>query len=660
MDYTEALLTENQKFLELLAKEYPTIQAASTEVINLQAILNLPKGTEHFLSDLHGEYEAFLHILQNASGVIKVKIDTIFGNTITESERRVLATLIYYPEEKLALIKAKGTDNMEDWYRITLYRLVEVCRVAASKYTRSKVRKALPKDFDYIIEELLHTNDYSLNKEQYYEQIIRTIIAVGRADAFIIALAKLIQRLIIDRLHIIGDIFDRGPGAHIIMERLCRYHAVDVQWGNHDILWMGAASGHDACIADVITNCIKYNNFDTLEDGYGINVRPLATFAMEIYGDDDCHSFLPRTTYHTDSTPNEARRAAQIHKAIAVIQFKLEGQVILRHPEYCMDDRLLLRHVDFGKGTVEIDGESYPLNDTIFPTIDPADPYRLTEEEAQLVEKLRLSFLHSDKLQQHVKFLYKNGSMCLAYNGNLLYHGCIPMEPDGSFSQVTIGGKPRSGKDYIDYADKLARQGYFARPDSPEKAAGMDFMWYLWCGPKSPLNGKNRMTTFERYLIDRQSTWAEIKDPYYTYIESKETVVRILAEFGLTDPYSKIINGHMPVKISKGESPVKAGGRLLVIDGGLSKAYQPVTGIAGYTLIFNSYEMVLCAHDPFDSVQKAVAQEADIHSSSQIIEKMPRRIFIRDTDDGARIQSRISDLEMLLAAYRKGLIKQAG
>ena len=659
MDYTDALLTESQKFLELLAKEYPTIQAACTEVINLQAILNLPKGTEHFISDLHGEYEAFLHILKNASGVIKTKIDTIFGNTITESERRVLATLIYYPEEKLALIKSRTQDSMEDWYRITLYRLVEVCRVAASKYTRSKVRKALPKDFEYIIEELLH-NDYSLNKEQYYEQIIRTIIAIGRADAFIIALSKLIQRLIIDRLHIIGDIFDRGPGAHIILDRLCSYHAVDIQWGNHDILWMGAAAGHDACIADVITNCIKYNNFDTLEDGYGINVRPLATFAMEVYGDNDCRSFMPRNLYHADSNPKEARRAAQIHKAIAVIQFKLEGQVILRHPEYGMDDRLLLRYVNFEKGTVEIDGESYPLNDTVFPTIDPKDPYKLTEQEAELVHQLRMSFLHSDKLQQHVKFLYKNGSMYLAYNGNLLFHGCIPMEPDGSFSTVNIGGMPRSGKAYIDHADKLVRQGYFARPDSPEKAEAMDFMWYLWCGPKSPLNGKNRITTFERYLIDRQSAWVETKDPYYSYINSEEMVAKILAEFGLNSPHSKVINGHMPVQINKGESPVKAGGRLLVIDGGLSKAYQPVTGIAGYTLIFNSYEMVLCAHEPFGSVRNAVTKEADIHSSPMIIEKLPRRMYIRDTDDGARIQARIADLEMLLAAYRKGIIKQSG
>ena len=657
MKYTQEILQENRKFLELLAQKYPTIQAASTEIINLQAILNLPKGTEHFLSDIHGEYEPFLHILKNASGVIKNKVDSIFGNTITEDERRKLATLIYYPEEKLALIKKQGGASA-DWYRITLHRLMEVCQVSASKYTRSKVRKALPRDFEYIIDELLHSNGSDHNKDRYYEQIIRTIIEIDRADAFIVAIANLIQRLVIDHLHIIGDLFDRGPGAHILLDHLCNYHKVDIQWGNHDILWMGAAAGQEACIATVMSNCIKYNNFDTLEDGYGINVRPLATFAMETYCGDFCHCFRPKNTTEAQISAHDEMMAAQMHKAIAVIQFKLEGQVILRHPEYQMDGRLMLRAVDFQKGVVTIGGVEYPMKDSSFPTINPADPYALTEDEALLVEKLKLSFLHSEKLQRHVRFLFQNGGMYLICNDNLLFHGCIPMEAYGSFSAVQLGDRVVSGRAYLDEADRLVRQGYYGRSGSPEQTVGADFMWYLWCGPKSPLSGKDRITTFERYFIEDQSTWEEHKDPYYRISYTREGADLILREFGLTLKRSKIINGHMPVKIRKGESPVKAGGRLLVIDGGLSRAYQPVTGIAGYTLTFNSREMALAEHHPFDSVQVAVNNDEDMHSSTKVVEKMENRMMIRDTDNGRQLARNVEDLEMLLAAYRTGFIKQ--
>lgn len=657
MKYSEAVLQENRKFLELLSRQYPTIQAASTEVINLRAILNLPKGTEHFLSDIHGEYEPFLHILKNASGVIKNKVDAIFGNTITEEERRRLATLIYYPEEKLALLKKQGGASA-DWYRITLHRLMEVCQVAASKYTRSKVRKALPPDFEYIIDELLHSNGSDHNKDRYYEQIIRTIIEIDRADAFIVAIANLIQRLVIDHLHIIGDVYDRGPGAHIILDHLCAYHSVDIQWGNHDMLWMGAAAGQEACIATVLANCLKYGNFDTLEDGYGINIRPLATFALETYGDDPCLCFQPKNPAQTKITDHDRAMAARIHKAIAVIQFKLEGQVILRHPEYRMDDRLLLCRVNFARGTVALEDGEQPLRDTRFPTIDPADPLALSPEEAQLVEKLRLSFLHSEKLQRHVRFLFQHGSMYLVCNGNLLYHGCIPMEEDGSFSTVSLNGRQVSGRAYLDEADRLVRSGFFGRAESPERAAGADFMWYLWCGPKSPLSGKNRITTFERYFVAGPAAWEERKDPYYRVSYTRAGAEAILAEFGLTLPRSKIINGHMPVKIRKGESPVKAGGKLLVIDGGLSRAYQPVTGIAGYTLTFNSRELSLAEHLAFDSVQRAVAEDEDMHSSTRVVEKLESRLMIRDTDVGRSLAGNISDLEMLLDAYRAGIIKQ--
>jgi len=653
----EKEITSNIKYLTLLSEQYPNIQSASTEMINLQAILNLPKGTEHFLSDLHGEYEPFLHILRNASGVIKDKIKDIFGNTLSSDERKALATLIYYPEQKLEMTK-KNLTNLEDWYKITLYRLIEICRVAGSKYTRSKVRKALPKDFEYIIDELLNTNDYSHDKEGYYAEIIKTIIKIERADAFIIALSRLIQRLAIDHLHILGDIFDRGPRPDIIMEALMAYHSVDIQWGNHDILWMGAAAGSDACIANALNVSAKYNNFDALEDGYGINIRPLAIFALATYKDDHCTRFIPRNPNEVEEKPHDIALVAKMHKAISVIQFKLEGQIIQRHPEYKMQGKTMLEKINYETGILIVDGTEYKLVDTNFPTINPLSPFELTEEETELVEKLRLSFLHSEKLQQHIRFLYTKGSMYTVYNSNLLYHGCIPMDEDGEFTAEEIFGEKLSGKNYIDYSEVIARQGYFAKNGTQEKRDGLDFLWYLWCGAKSPLYGKSKMATFERYFTDDKKIANEVKDSYYTHIESKETCIKILTEFGLNPDDSHIINGHVPVKIRKGESPIKAGGKLLVIDGGLSKAYQPQTGIAGYTLIYNSYGLVLASHEPFESITRAIVDEEDLHSKSVVLERGPIRKKVADTDSGIAILSQIHDLELLLMSYRKGILKE--
>lgn len=653
----EKEITSNIKYLTLLSEQYPNIQSASTEMINLQAILNLPKGTEHFLSDLHGEYEPFLHILRNASGVIKDKIKDIFGNTLSSDERRALATLIYYPEQKLEMTK-KNLANVDDWYKITLYRLIEICRVAGSKYTRSKVRKALPKDFEYIIDELLHTNDYSHDKEGYYAEIIKTIIKTERADAFIIALSRLIQRLSIDHLHILGDIFDRGPRPDIIMEALMAYHSVDIQWGNHDILWMGAAAGSDACIANVLNVSAKYNNFDALEDGYGINIRPLAIFALATYKDDPCTRFVPRNPNEVEEKPHDIALVAKMHKAISIIQFKLEGQIVQRHPEYKMQAKTMLDKVNYETGMLMIDGADYQLVDTNFPTINPASPFELTAEEAELVEKLRLSFLHSEKLQQHIRFLYTKGSMYTVYNSNLLYHGCIPMDEDGEFTNEEIFGEKLCGKNYIDYAEVIARQGYFAKSGTKEKKDGLDFLWYLWCGAKSPLYGKSKMATFERYFTNDKKIADEVKDSYYTHIENEATCIKVLAEFGLKPEDSHIINGHVPVKIRKGESPIKAGGKLLVIDGGLSKAYQPQTGIAGYTLIYNSYGLVLASHEPFESITRAIVDEEDLHSKSVVLERGTIRKKVADTDSGISILSQIHDLELLLMSYRKGILKE--
>lgn len=646
------------RYLTLLSKQYPSIQSASTEIINLTAILNLPKGTEHFLSDIHGEYQPFIHVLKNASGVIRRKIDDTFGNTLTERERKSLATIVYYPEQKLEIIK-KTSANIKDWYKVTLHRLIELCRVTSSKYTRSKVRKALPKDFQYVIEELLNEQGYRQNKEDYYTGIINTIIDIDRAEAFIIALSKLIQRLAIDRLHIVGDIFDRGPGAHIILDMLMEYHSIDIQWGNHDALWMGAAAGCEACIANVLRISARYANLDTVEDGYGINMLPLATFAMDVYRDDPCKSFLPRAVPGVVYNDRDTQLIAKMHKAIAIIQFKLESAIIKRRLHYNMEDRLLLDKIDYANGTISLNGKTYKLNDSNFPTVDPMDPYRLTDEEADLVDRLRSSFLNSEKLQNHARFLYAKGSIYKKYNSNLLYHGCIPFDTDGSFKAFCVGGKEYRGREFIERLDRLAREGYFNTSNPEQKLYGMDAIWYLWCGPISPLFGKNKMATFERYFLNEHETHVEGKDPYYDYWEDEEVCTRILREFGLDSEDSHIISGHIPIRTKKGEKPIKANGRLIVIDGGFSRAYQPETGIAGYTLIYNSYGLLLASHETFESMRKAIVEEKDILSTTVVIEKVMKRKKVRDTDTGAEIMGQIRDLEMLLMAYRKGIIKES-
>jgi fructose-1,6-bisphosphatase III len=647
------------KYLRLLSKQYPNIDAACTEIINLQAILNLPKGTEHFLTDIHGEYESFNHVLKNASGSIKRKIRDIFGKSLSEKDIKSLATLIYYPEQKLDLM-LKDEENIEDWYKITLYRLIEVCRHVSSKYTRLKVRKALPKDFAYIIEELLHERPDRIDKEDYYNEIIKTIIRIGRADEFITAISKLIQRLVIDRLHIVGDIFDRGPGADIVMDTLMDYHTVDIQWGNHDILWMGAAAGSEACIATVLRICARYVNLDTIEDGYGINMLPLATFALEFYKDDECLAFQPKIENNIDYSEKDLKLIAQMHKAIAIIQFKLEGEIINRRPHLCMEDRLLLNKINYEEGTINLDGKVYNLRDNKFPTINPENPYELIPEEKELMDRLKSSFLNSERLQKHVRFLFAKGSMYLKYNSNLMYHGCIPLNEDGSFKKVRIGssGREYSGKAYLDRLEIIVREGYFYKNNPEAKQYGMDLTWYLWTGPDSPLFGKDKMTTFERYFIEEKETHIEKQNPYFKLEDNEKMCNMIFKEFGLDPEVSHIINGHVPVKIKKGESPIKANGKLLVIDGGFSKTYQGTTGIAGYTLIYNSYGLLLVSHEPFESTQKAIEEEKDILSTTVILEQVVERKRVGDTDIGVELRAQIKDLEMLLDAYRKGVIKE--
>lgn len=645
------------RYLTLLSKQYPNIPAACTEIVNLQAILNLPKGTEHFISDIHGEYESFTHMLKNASGVIKRKIDDVFGNTLREKEKCRLATLIYYPEQKLEIIKQQE-ENLDDWYKITIYRLIELCKVVCSKYTRSKVRKTLPKDFAYIIEELLHEQGENVDKQNYYNEIIKTLIDIERASDFIISISKLIQKLAVDRLHIIGDIYDRGPGAEIIMDALMSHHSLDIQWGNHDILWMGAAAGSEACMANVLRISLRYANLNTIEDGYGINLLPLATFAMECYDSDPCKAFQPKTIEKA-LKKSDLELTAKMHKAISIIQFKLEGQIIKNHPEFNMDDRLLLQNMDLEKSTITVDGKTYKLNDTNFPTVDKANPYELTKAEHELVVKLTRSFVNSDKFQRHIRFMYGKGSMYLIYNSNLLYHSCIPLNDDGSFKKVKIGNIAYSGKALLSRFDRLARDAYFIKNDLEAKRYGMDMVWYLWCGPDSPLFGKKKMTTFERYFIDDKATHMEPKNPYYKFRNTVDLSLRILNEFSLDPKTSHIINGHIPVKTKEGESPIKAEGKLLVIDGGFCKAYQPETGIAGYTLIYNSYGLLLTSHEPFESTSKAIGEEKDILSSTMILEQALSRKTVGDTDIGKDLKKQITDLKMLLIAYRKGMLKES-
>ena len=644
------------ELMKSLARRYPTIAAASTEIINLQAILSLPKGTEHFLSDIHGEDEQFLHVLKNGSGTVRAKIDEEFGNTLSDKDKKSLATLIYYPREKMELI-LQTEDDRDDWYKITLHRLVAITRRVASKYTRSKVRRALPADFAYVIEELITEKEEVSDKEAYYNEIIHTIIRLDRAQEFIVALSELIQRLVIDHLHIIGDIYDRGPGPHIIMDAVSQYHSVDVQWGNHDIVWMGAAAGSAACICNVLRLSARYGNLKTLEEGYGINLIPLAKFAMETYGDVSCSTFS--IVYGDDYDTKDLALDMKMHKAAVVLQQKLEGQIIKAHPEFEMDDRLLLDKIDFAAGTVRLGEKTYPLRDRELPTVSPDDPYALTPEEEQVVERLVRAFKKSDKLQRHVRFLFTNGSLYKCYNSNLLYHGCVPMEEDGSFMSFTVDGRAYRGKALYDALEYYARRGYFAKEGTPVRKKGEDLLWYLWSGPHSPVFGKNRMTTFERYFIADAATHTETKNAYYRLLNEERIVDQILEEFGLAgQAHAHIVNGHVPVEQKKGESPVKCGGKLLIIDGGFSKAYHEKTGIAGYTLIANSHGMRLVAHELFESKESAIRNETDILSDSRFLETYTKRRLVADTDNGADLKVQIRHLEELLQAYRDGMLNE--
>ena len=647
---------KTMKYLELLAQRYPTIAAASTEIINLEAILNLPKGTEHVLSDLHGEADRFLHILKNGSGAIKIKIEEEFGPSLSMKDKKQLATLIYYPEAKLELIE-KQEEDIADWYRITLHRLIRMCKRASSKYTRSKVRKALPPDFAYIIEELLHEREDFPDKEDYYNEIIATIIRIDRAREFIIALCELIQRLVIDHLHIVGDIYDRGPKAVAILDKLMDYHSVDIQWGNHDVLWMGAASGHPACIANVIRICARYGNLDTLEDDYGINLIPLVTFASNTYKLDKCELFGVKQRQN-EVSQLDVDIEKKMHKAISVIQFKLEGQVILRRPDFKMEKRLMLDKINYENGTICIDGKDYPLKDSYFPTIDPNHPYDLSADEKDLMDRLIKAFINCEKLQRHAKFLFSAGSLYLCYNNNLYFHGCIPFNEDGSFRSITLHGASYKGKALYDFLEAYARKGYYMTNCPEEKGYGQDIMWYIWSSENSPVYGKAKMATFERYLLSDASLQEERKDFYYKLIEKEEICDKIIEEFGLDPKTAHVINGHMPVKSKAGENPVKGGGKLMIIDGGFSKAYQPTTGIAGYTLVYNSYGLRLVTHEPFESFEKSVADETDIRSDFTMVKEFERRQKVADTDVGKSMRESIGDLEMLLEAYRQGIIRE--
>ncbi|MFA5385210.1 MAG: fructose-1,6-bisphosphatase [Eubacteriales bacterium] len=653
-NFTTKELIEHQDYLELLSQKFPTISQAASEVINLKSILNLPKGTEHFLTDLHGEYEAFDHVMRNASGVVKRKINDVLGKTLSRSDISELASLIYYPEDKLHLVKEREV-NLPDWYEVTIYRLIQVCRDASSKYTRSKVRKALPPEYAYIIQELLHEDEYRFNKKEYYNKIIDTIVGLDMADDFIINISAVIQRLTIDHLHILGDVYDRGPGPHFIMDTLMKHHSVDIQWGNHDILWMGAAAGNRSCIANVVRICLRYANMDILEEGYGINLFPLATFAMDAYKDDECSQFKPKMS-SSDIVPDSSfDLLAKMHKAIAVIQFKLEHELILNHPEYKMDNRLLLDKINYEEHTINVEGVVYKLNDQSFPTVDPNEPWKLTEEEKTVINKLRYTFLKSEKLQEHIRFMYAKGSMYLKYNSNLLFHASIPMNSDGTFKIIKLNGVESSGKKLLDNLELWSREAYFGKEN---KDSSTDILWYLWCHHDSPLFGKDKMATLERYFTDDKTPHKERYNHYYTLVDDEKIARMILAEFGLDPESGHIVNGHVPVKARKGESPIKANNKLLVIDGGFARAYQSETGIAGYTLIYNSYGLMLAKHEPFESREKSVNEGTDMHSDLSIVEKVIDRKKIADTDNGQDLKKQIYYLEMLLSAFRTGVIKE--
>ena len=652
-------IEEDMRYLQLLSQSFPTVAEASTEIINLQAILNLPKGTEHFLADIHGEYEAFIHVLKNASGNIKRKVNELFGNTLRESEKRELCTLIYYPEQKLELVKHNETD-IDDWYHITLHQLVAVCRDVSSKYTRSKVRKSLPADFSYIIQELLHEHTEDHDKTAYVNVIVDTIISTGRADDFIIAIANVIQRLAIDSLHILGDIYDRGPGAHIIMDTMRKYHSWDMQWGNHDILWMGAAAGNDACICNVIRLSLRYGNLPTLEEGYGINLVPLATFAMETYKNDPCTEFIPKTTGGASQLDEKTLRlTAQMHKAIAVIQFKVESQIIVKHPEWKMNDRCLFEHVDYQNGTIELQGKTYKMSSCSFPTINPAAPSELSPEEKVLIGKLHHSFSVCEKLHKHIRVMLQHGCMYGIYNNNLLFHASCPLNEDGSLKEVEIyPGKKYSGRALMYHTGMQIRTAFQQDSAPEERDYAIDYFLYLWCGPDSPLFDKSKMATFERYFIADKETHVEEKGYYFKLRDDEEVIDHILDAFGVVGSNRHIINGHVPVRTLKGENPIKANGKLMVIDGGFSKAYHNETGIAGYTLVYHSRGFQLVQHEPFTSTEDAIKRGTDIKSTTQIVEMSNRRMLVADTDIGVELRKQIDDLEELLYAYRHGYIKE--
>lgn len=654
-DFSKNNYSEDElRYLNLLAEKYPTVKSACTEIVNLESILNLPKGTEHFLTDIHGEYETFSHVLRNASGMVKKKIDAVYQYSLSDKAKNQLATLIYYPEEKLELI-IREEENVDEWYAVTIRRLIEVARVSADKYTRSKVRKAMPAEFAYVVDELLA--EHNSKKDLYFNSIIDSIIKVERASYFVIALSKFIQRLLIDRLHIIGDIFDRGPHADKVMELIHNHHSVDVQWGNHDIVWMAAATGIRPSIAAVIRISARYDNLDTVEDAYGISLMPLATFAMKVYEDDPCEAFIPVNTPKENITSTHVKLTSKMHKAITIIEQKLIGEVVMRSPELGMEDRLLLDKIDFKKGIITIDGREIELTDKSFPTIDPNNPYALTQEEADVAEKLRFSFLNSEKLERHVKTLFTKGSTYLKYNSNLLYHGCIPLNDEGEFKEVTLHNKKYKGKALCDQYDRISRRAYINREHPELVAKDRDYMWSLWCGADSPLFGKKKMATFERYFLDDKEAQREEGNLYYKRRDNQEMSESILKEFGLDPETSHIINGHVPVKVMKGESPVKAGGKLFVIDGGMSVPYQKVTGIAGYTLMYDSYNLILAEHAPFESKRKAIEEEDDIVSIRSMLEHATERITVGDTNSGAQIREDVANLNRLLEAYRKGIVK---
>lgn len=657
MQTTEKEIENDKRYLELLAEKFPSISCAATEIVNLQAILNLPKGTEHFLSDLHGENVAFAHVLKNASGVIRRKVDDIFGLNMRQKDRNDLCSLIYYPTEKLEQMRNMQSD-LDDWYRTTLFQVVAVARVVASKYTHSKVHKSLPPEFAYVIEELLYESQTDNDKQNYYSSLINSIVDIGRSEEFIIAISELIHRLAIDKLHIVGDVYDRGPGAYDIMETLCKYHDFDIQWGNHDMSWMGAAVGNLALIANVVRISIRYANVETLEEGYSINLLPLATFAIDTYGSDPCTVFQAQEFEENSRMSRSMQLMAKMHKAISIIQFKLEGQIISRRPEYGINDRRLLHLINYQKGTITIEGKEYELTDKNFPTIDPNNPYDLSPEEEQLMNQLHHSFTTSEKLQKHLRCFYQHGSLFLVRNNCLLYHAAMPLNADGTFKEVLIEGKKYKGKTLMERIEKIVRTAYLSPRGSKEQSAAQDYMWYLWCGPDSPLYNKDKMTTFERYFINDDDICREVKGAYYELSNHEDTCDYIMREFGLDPSVSRIINGHIPVRTTRGESPLRAGGKRLVIDGGFSKPYHKTTGIAGYTLIYNSHGLQLVQHEAFESKEKAVNEGSDIHSRVQLVEFKYHRMLVKDTDNGRTLQKQIDDLRNLLEAYRQGVIKE--